>query len=130
MVRSLYTSGAAKMTQSLNRRASCDVGKTWTIPKELVAKDKGGRGPVKNKPILLSSGAWLAPASLEGPTGNKKGRVWRAFFDRSEDQGYTWTKSPDVYPQEAGWGIIQPTIWESPEGNVHALMRSSKGIES
>jgi predicted neuraminidase len=106
-------------------KTSSDNGETWTDAKELVEGDKGGRGPVRNKPIILSDGTWLAPASDE-----KKG-VWNAFVDRSEDGGNTWTASPffvvnrDSIPEE---GVIQPTLWESSPGNVHALLRSSAGV--
>ena len=104
---------------------SSDNGETWTEAEELVLGDKGGRGPVRNKPIILSDGTWLAPASNEN-----KG-VWNAFVDRSEDQGKTWSLSSffsinrDSIPGE---GIIQPALWESSPGNVHALLRSSAGV--
>src|SRR5688572_8455738 len=106
-------------------KTSSDNGETWTEAKELVVGDKGGRGPVRNKPIILSDGTWLAPASDE-----KKG-VWNAFVDRSEDGGKTWTASSffsvnrDSIPEE---GVIQPTLWESSPSNVHALLRSSAGV--
>lgn len=102
---------------------SVDNGVTWSDPIELVPGDEGGRGPVKNKPILLSDGAWLAPASTEAG-------AWRCFVDRSEDGGKTWSRSADfdagtVEPPRKG--IIQPTLWESAPGKVHALMRSDGG---
>jgi predicted neuraminidase len=106
-------------------KLSLDNGETWTEAKELVMGDTGGRGPVRNKPIILSDGTWLAPASNE-----RKG-VWNAFVDRSEDQGKTWSLSSfftvnrDSVPGE---GIIQPALWESSAGNVHALLRSSAGV--
>ena len=59
-----------------------DDGHTWSEPLELVAHDQGGRAPVKNKPIVLSDGTWLAGASTE-----YKG--WKAFADRSQDGGRT-----------------------------------------
>jgi predicted neuraminidase len=102
-----------------------DHGKTWTQAQELVPGDSGGRGPVKNKLIVLSDGTWLAPASDE------KNGVWNAFVDRSSDQGKTWTASKfltisrDSIPGE---GIIQPTLWESASGKVHMLLRSSSGF--
>ncbi len=105
--------------------ASGDEGRTWSAPRELVPGDKGGRGPVRNKPIVLSDGTWLAPASDE-----KKG-VWNAFTDRSEDGGKTWRPTPfiginrDSIPGE---GVIQPALWESSPGNVHMLLRSSAGV--
>ena len=106
------------------RRISRDDGKTWTEPEELVPGDVGGRGPVKNKPIVLSDGAWLAPASTE------KGG-WECFADRSTDGGRTWTrtenfpKDPSI-PRRVG-GAIQPTFWESEPGQVTALVRHDPG---
>ena len=52
---------------------SRDGGDTWSEPKETVINDKGGRGLVKNKPIALSDGTWLAPASLKGQCRGKNG---------------------------------------------------------
>ena len=103
---------------------STDDGKTWGRPAELVPGDDGGRGPVRNKPIILSDGAWLAGASTE------KG-AWIAFADRSEDHGRTWTRSHGwaLSPvQIPGDGAIQPTLWESEPGQVHALVRTTGGV--
>jgi len=96
--------------------SSCDQGRHWSAPRELVPGDKGGRGPVKNKPIILSDGTWLAPGSLEGGG-------WRVFFDRSGDGGRTWESSTPI-----GEGVIQPTLWESAPGRVHMLARSACGV--
>jgi predicted neuraminidase len=106
-------------------KISRDNGETWSEASELVAGDKGGRGPVRNKPIVLSDGTWLAPAS------NENQGVWNAFVDRSEDEGKTWNASSffpvnrDSIVEE---GVIQPALWESGGGNVHALLRSSAGV--
>lgn len=103
---------------------SSDNGNTWSAPAELVIGDKGGRGPVRNKPIRLSNGTWLAGASNE-----LKG-VWNAFVDRSEDDGKTWKATPYLTLNRdsiTGEGIIQPTLWESAPGKVHMLLRSSSG---
>lgn len=119
---------------------SSDLGETWSAPKELVEGDIGGRGPVRNKPIIGQDGSWLAPASLESD-------VWDAFVDITCDQGQTWTMSSlvpirhasrpsndggaDQAAQEEqcfqGKGIIQPTLWESGSGIVHMLLRSTEG---
>ena len=119
---------------------SYDSGHTWTKPKALVEGDVGGRGPVKNKPIILTDGTWLAPASTEN-------EQWDAFVDISYDQGQTWVKS-DVVPLRRsiagglesgesgmlspgavvrGKGVIQPTLWESESGIVYMLLRSTEG---
>ena len=102
---------------------SDDNGATWTDPVELVHGDVGGRGPVRNKPIILSNGAWLAPASTE--LG-----AWLSFADCSEDVGKSWQRS-DNFPVDtavvSGKGTIQPTFWESEPGHVHALLRTTGG---
>ena len=102
---------------------SKDGGATWSEPVELVKDDRGGRGPVRNKPISLSNGVWLAGASHEeGP--------WNVFIDRSEDNGKTWQATPYLTldrSQFNGRGVIQPTLWESSPGNVHILVRSTNG---
>ena len=87
-------------------------------PCEMVAGDcSGGRGPVKNKPILLSNGTVLAPGSTE------RG-VWKSFVDRLPMNG-EWEKV-DI-PSDESVNLIQPTLWESQNGCVHALMRSNDG---
>ncbi len=102
-------------------QTSIDEGETWSDATELVLGDKGGRGPVRNKPIVLSDGTWLAGAS------NEEGE-WNVFIDRSEDKGKTWTATPYLELNRdafTGKGIIQPTLWESAPGEVHMLLRST-----
>jgi predicted neuraminidase len=121
-------------------KISRDNGLTWTEPVELVPGDRGGRGPVRNKVIVLTDGTWLAPASTEDG-------IWQAFVDISEDQGKSWIKSGDIRIQGLdygsiqgvqsdipvsdqsfnGRGVIQPTLWESEPGKVHMLLRSTEG---
>lgn len=105
-------------------KKSTDNGATWSEAYELVAGDKGGRGPVKNKLIELSDGTWLAGSS------NELNR-WEIFADRSEDQGKTW-KSTSYFKIDTtvikGKGAIQPTLWETTPGQVHMLVRTTSGI--
>ena len=104
-------------------RRSHDGGITWDEERELCPGDEtGGRGPVKDKPLLLRDGTLLAGASHESPDGT----VWRAFFDRSEDGGYTWERT-DYLETEQPVRLIQPTLWEDERG-IHALMRSDSGF--
>lgn len=103
--------------------SSNDGGNTWTEPVELVKGDKGGRGPVRNKPIILSNGTWLAGASHEDG-------LWQVFIDRSEDEGKSWQATPYISLDRTsfnGKGVIQPTLWESSPGKVHILVRSTNG---
>jgi len=116
--------GAHPMVWETWTSVSTDDGATWSEPRPLVPDDCGGRGPVKNKPILLSDGAWLAGASIERDDG------WDAFVDRSEDLGLTWRASELIelnHEDFPGPGVIQPTLWESQPGHVHMLIRSSCG---
>ncbi len=98
---------------------SRDEGCTWSDARELIPGDEGGRGPVKNKPIMLSNGMLLAPASIEqGP--------WRCFMDKSPD-GMHWEKKPVPVRCEQ-INMIQPSLWVSAAGHVHALMRTNAGF--
>lgn len=118
---------------------SFDGGLSFTSPRELVPGDRGGRGPVRNKPVYLKSGRMLFPASLEEG-------AWRAFVDISDDGGKTLHKSREIFcPEEllagdqakqaeiavsaqsfTGQGVIQPSLWED-ESGVHMLLRSTVG---
>ena len=101
-----------------------DAGAHWHSQRPLVPGDRGGRGAVKNKPIRLQSGEWLAGASLETR------RRWDAFVDRSPDGIGDWQASawvPTDRRRLPGKGVIQPTLWQSSPTEVHMLLRSSAG---
>jgi predicted neuraminidase len=74
---------------------SSDEGRTWNEPQPLVEGDEIGRGPVKDKPILLHDGTWLAGASVE--TDDR----WDLFIDRSQDGGATWRATELAQPGSA-----------------------------
>lgn len=103
---------------------SRDGGRTWEPPAPLAPGDRGGRGAVKNKPIRLPCGVWLAGASIEGR------RRWEAFVDRSPDGLGPWEASAPIPVDRsrfAGKGLIQPALWASTGTSVHALLRSTAG---
>lgn len=122
---------------------STDNGETWSGSQELVPGDvSGGRGPVRNKPLRLASGRILAGASTEHG-------IWKAFADISDDDGASWYKSSAVQidglqyqagektadsniavSQQSfyGRGVIQPSLWQSADGSVHMLLRSSESF--
>lgn len=106
-------------------RRSADGGRTWSPASELVPGDAGGRGPVKNPPLLLPDGTWLAPGSHESWEAPP---VWESFVDVSTDAGASWRRTP--IPLERtdlrGPGVIQPALWHDGT-TVYALMRSSEG---
>ena len=76
-------------------KTSDDNGRTWSDAFELVKGDRGGRGPVRNKIIVLSNGTWLAGSS------NENGG-WNAFFDKSKDEGKTWQATPYLSVNKIG----------------------------
>lgn len=106
---------------------SHDGGRGFGPARPLVADDRdgiGGRGAVRNKPIRLVSGDWLAGASIEG------WRRWEAFFDRSPNGLGGWQATARIAVDRErfrGKGMIQPTLWESAPGRVHALFRTTDG---
>ncbi|RVU20834.1 neuraminidase (sialidase) [Streptomyces antnestii] len=102
-----------------------DGGATWERPRELVPGDlSGGRGPVKNPPLVTPEGLWPAPASVEHWA---KPARWDPFVDVSADSGATWSRAPIPVDRAAlrGAGHIQPSLWLGPDGPV-ALMRSTE----
>ncbi|MBW5448515.1 neuraminidase (sialidase) [Cohnella sp. CFH 77786] len=114
-----------------------DGGESWSEPEELVPGDVGGRGPVRNKPIRLTDGTLLAPASVERRIPDEPGKeLWEAFVDISTDNGRTWHRSAYV-PMEGSKlvgtvhgpsrGLIQPALWPSGGSRVHMLLRSTEG---
>ena len=87
---------------------SADGGKTWLKPRRL---PEGILGPIKNKPVELSSGDLLCPSSTED-------HGWRVHFERTRDWGQTWeTTGPLNDGREIS--AIQPSIllrrrWTAP----------------
>lgn len=116
-----YKVGPQIQTWQTRVLESHDLGHTWTAPRPLVKEDVGGRGPVKNKPIVLRDGSWLAPASYESEM------TWEAFVDISQDKGQSWTRSSMIRANGNGKGVIQPALWESRSGHVHMVLRSTDG---
>ena len=98
--------------------ASTDDGRTWSKPRRL---PDGVLGPTKNKPVMLSNGAWLAGSSTESSSG------WRVHFELSRDAGQTWQLIGPVDPG-AGFQAIQPTILPLRNGMIEALCRTQQGV--
>ena len=111
-------------------RISEDEGLTWKTASYLPA---GLLGPARVKPLRLSDGTWLCGTSVEagygaGTPADAPYRSWSVWVERSTDHGSTWTKhGPVTVPGEA-YGVIQPTLWETPAGEVRMLMRSTERI--
>lgn len=95
---------------------SADDGKSWSKPIRL---PDGILGPIKNKPVKLSSGIILSPSSIE-----TKDDKWNAHIERSSDGGKTWEKK-SIDPENPA-KVIQPTLLIYPENKIQALLRSNQ----
>lgn len=127
---------------------SDDFGRTWSHSVEAVPGDYTPRISARNKIFVGSDGTWFGPSSIETE------EYWDSSIDISKDGGKTWRKRdiPIVHGRGAlsgggewsglgegalwendlatilKWdGIIQPTLWESAPGVLHAMMRSTRG---
>jgi len=96
---------------------SGDGGGTYSAPERLPA---GFLGPIKNKPVRMSNGEWLCGSSIEPE--------WECRMEVYSPKGDQWLHAaPLAVPGlPNGKGLIQPGVWESTPGAVHALMRSSE----
>lgn len=131
---------------------SDDNGLTWSAPVDAVPGDTSPRVCVRNKILIDSAGRLIGPSSIE------TSEHWDPFVDISGDGGQTWTRHdiplvhlpPTPPPSDTSvlwegltagalwenrldkafaWdGAIQPTLWESAPGCIHAMMRSTRGV--
>lgn len=99
---------------------SADGGKTWGTPRRL---PNGIFGPIKNKPVQLADGTILSPTSDESPD---KANLWRVYFERSTDNGQTWTRTPFLN-DGAEIGAIQPSILFLGGNQLQAVGRTRQG---
>ncbi len=112
-----YKIGTAPSNWVTYYRATQD-GVHWSEEEKLVEGDEKGRGPVKNKPIVLSDHTVLAPASYEYTNWFPK-----SFVDISTDMK-TWTESGGIHSSIAIMPI-QPTLIELESGHVVAYLRTN-----
>lgn len=92
---------------------SGDSGRTWSPSRRL---PEGVIGPVKNKPVQLADGTLVSGSSTEHDG-------WRVHFERSSDNGATWT----VTPQPGNARRIpatQPSILVHRNGTLQAIGRT------
>ena len=100
-------------------RTSTDAGQTWSEARRL---PDGILGPVKNKPVRLADGWIISPSSTES---NDKPPLWRIHFERSVDEGRTWTiVRPATLPNAPELHGIQPSILVHPGGRLQAVGRT------
>ena len=100
---------------------SKDEGRTWglahRLPDDIL-------GPIKNKPVVLADGTWLAGSSVETNPGGVP--HWRVHFELSGDKGRSWTRTADV-ATPLGIDAIQPSLLFHKDGALEAVMRTRQG---
>ena len=94
---------------------STDGGKTWSAPRRL---PDGILGPIKNKPVQLADGDILCPSSIETDG-------WRVHFERSTDNGKTWSSTGPVNDGKV-IGAIQPSILIHTQTHLQAIGRTQQ----
>lgn len=94
-------------------KRSLDSGMTWSAAEKL---PEGILGPIKNKPVRLTSGLLLSGSSTEHDG-------WRLHLESSADLGRTWSKT-DSLNDGKEFGAIQPTILQHAGGKLQMLCRS------
>ncbi len=94
-------------------KTSADQGRTWSKSRAL---PEGFLGPIKNKPVQLTTGDILCPTSSEA-------QGWRVHFERTLDQGQNWTKT-DALNDGVSIGAIQPSVLFLGENKLLALGRT------
>ncbi|MCA1596654.1 MAG: exo-alpha-sialidase, partial [Chloroflexi bacterium] len=106
-------------------RQSDDEGQSWGPIHRLPA---GLLGPIKNKPIQMYNGEILCPSSVESYG------TWTAWVEVI-GQDAAWNRygpitlqDESANPADQTTGLIQPTLWESAPGSIHALLRSTENI--
>ena len=98
---------------------SADGGKSWSQPVRLPT---GILGPTKNKPVLLSDGAWLCPSSTESADAG-----WQIHFELTRDAGRTWESIGPIDKVDK-LDAIQPSVLVHRDGRLQALCRTRNGV--
>ena len=100
-------------------KESADGGRSWGEARRL---PDGILGPIKNKPVRLADGTIISGSSTETPD---KANLWRVHFERSTDNGATWSVSrPAPVTSGEEIGAIQPSILVHADGRLQAVGRS------
>jgi predicted neuraminidase len=94
-------------------KTSQDDGAHWSAARRL---PDGVLGPIKDKPVQLADGSIVSPSS------NELGH-WRIHFERSIDNGRTWTLGAPVANPDA-IEAIQPSLLAWGDNNLQAIGRT------
>lgn len=102
-------------------KTSLDGGRTWGAARRL---PDGVYGPIKNKPLRLSSGRIVSGSSTESHEASSK---WRVHFELSDDNGRTWRVVRPMASATAELDAIQPSVLQHADGRLQAVGRTRQG---
>lgn len=122
---------------------STDNGYTWSSQRDSIPAVAGVcpdslLGAIKNQPIFLPKGfrckngtvlttsRIIAPTSKETAFASKvKPGQWRCYMEISEDDGRSWTITPQVPQNNNLFRTIQPTVLIHRDGRLQLLARTA-----
>lgn len=114
-----YKAGPSPQTWSGLLKRSKDEGKTWSEAELLPA---GVLGPIKNKPLMLKDGNLLCGSSVES------WRAWACWMEITPDGGKTWDKYGPIEKEDQPYGLIQPTVFYTGEGDTLRMLCRARGV--
>jgi len=114
-----YKAGPSPQTWSGYLKRSHDAGRSWSKAEFLPA---GILGPIKNKPIELVDGQIICGSSVESH------KAWACWVEITPDNGRSWSKHGPIHISGEPFGIIQPTIFQTPDGRLRMLCRATQRI--
>ena len=95
-------------------KTSINDGETWS---EATKLPDNILGPIKNKPIQLTSGEILHPSSTE----SLDSKIWKTHVEISDSDAKSWKK---IEIECGDYGVIQPTFLTHADGKIQMLLRS------
>jgi len=110
-----YKVGPSPTNWTTKLKRSFDGGRSWSHEETMPA---GITGPVRNKPVLLNSGALLCGSSIESYRANA------CYLDVTHDAGRSWKKIGPINIDPEKAGLIQPTLFVDKMNVVKMLCRS------
>jgi alpha-L-fucosidase len=121
-----YKVGPAPNSWWGRAKISKDEGKNWG-PVLPISLDPMAFGPIRAKPIKLRNGLWMAGSSSETPIEPFYAKdIWQIHLEFRPANSLNWQRSTVFYQDSENMGLIQPIVFEFPNGKMQVLARSNR----